>query len=224
VSESRAAFDELLATLRTVGDRFAGADWGLSDPADVAEGLRVVTHLLAIGLETQFEDDAAHPMFRAIVTPWRKALADQEPGAQATQQLLPGHEPADHVQVAVIDGVDQGTEARLPVAVAQVAGIGDPRRRPHLVDQLGGHDGHQATGAAPSGAHSVHPPHPVRPPVPLPHRCHAHLPPSQPQAPIDATSGTGRAPTRKRKPGGLQSPVLRPPVPPLGRNRLTEAN
>ena len=76
MSDSRAAFDELLATLRTVGDRFAGPDWGLTDPVDVAEGLRVVTHLLAIGLETQFEDDAAHPVFRAIVTPWRKALGD----------------------------------------------------------------------------------------------------------------------------------------------------
>jgi Protein of unknown function (DUF1214) len=76
MSESRAAYDELLATLRTVGDRFAGADWGLTDPVDVAEGLRVVTHLLAIGLETQFEGDAAHSLFRAIVTPWRKALGD----------------------------------------------------------------------------------------------------------------------------------------------------
>jgi hypothetical protein len=76
MSESRAAYDELLTMLRTVGDRFAGADWGLTDPVDVAEGLRVVTHLLAIGLETQFEDDAAHPVFRAIVTPWRKALGD----------------------------------------------------------------------------------------------------------------------------------------------------
>jgi hypothetical protein len=35
-----------------------------------------VTHLLAAGLETQFEDDAAHPVFRPIVTPWRKALGD----------------------------------------------------------------------------------------------------------------------------------------------------
>ena len=76
MSESRAAYDELLATLRTVGGRFAGPDWGPTDPVDVAEGLRQVTHLLAIGLETQFEDDAAHPVFRAIVTPWRKALGD----------------------------------------------------------------------------------------------------------------------------------------------------
>jgi hypothetical protein len=76
MSESRAAFGELLATLDVVGDRFAGADWGLTDPVDVAEGLRVVMHLLATGLETQFEDDAAHPVFRAIVTPWRKSLGD----------------------------------------------------------------------------------------------------------------------------------------------------
>jgi hypothetical protein len=76
MSESRAAFDELLATLRTAGERFAGADWGLTDPLDVAEGLRVVMHLLAAGLETQFEEDAAHPAFRPIVTPWRKALGD----------------------------------------------------------------------------------------------------------------------------------------------------
>jgi hypothetical protein len=76
MSASRAAYDELLAMLRTVGDRFAGTDWGLTEPVDVAEGLRVVIHLLAIGLETQFEDDPAHPVFRAIVTPWRKALGD----------------------------------------------------------------------------------------------------------------------------------------------------
>ncbi len=76
MSESRAAFGELLASLRTVGDRFAGADWGLTDPGDVAEGLRVVMHLLGTGIETQFEDDAAHPVFRAIVTPWRKSLGD----------------------------------------------------------------------------------------------------------------------------------------------------
>ena len=80
MSESRAAFGELLATLRGVGDRFAGADWGLTDAVDVAEGLRAVMHLLATGLETQFEADAAHPVFRPIVTPWRKSLGDNADG------------------------------------------------------------------------------------------------------------------------------------------------
>ena len=76
LTQSQDAFAELLATLREVGDRFAGEEWGLTDPADVAEGLRVILHHLGTGIETQFEDDAAHPMFREIVTPWRKALGD----------------------------------------------------------------------------------------------------------------------------------------------------
>lgn len=76
MSESQAAFAELLANLREVGDRFAGGEWGLSDPVDVAEGLRVVVHHLGTAIETQFEDDAARPAFRPIVTPWRKALGD----------------------------------------------------------------------------------------------------------------------------------------------------
>lgn len=76
MTESQDAFDELLGTLAEVGDRFAGEEWGLTDPTDVAEGLRVIVHHLATAVETQFEQDAAHPTFREIVTPWRKALGD----------------------------------------------------------------------------------------------------------------------------------------------------
>ncbi|HEX6421511.1 MAG TPA: hypothetical protein VFZ77_23610 [Acidimicrobiales bacterium] len=76
MSDSQAAFADLLATLREVGERFAGDEWGLTDPGDVAEALRVVVHHLGTGIETQFEDDAARPAFRPIVTPWRKALGD----------------------------------------------------------------------------------------------------------------------------------------------------
>ena len=76
MTDSQDAFVELLATLREVGDRYAGDEWGLTDPTDVAEGLRVIVHHLGTGIETQFEDDAAHPTFREIVTPWRKALGD----------------------------------------------------------------------------------------------------------------------------------------------------
>lgn len=75
-SESQDAYDHLLATLREVGERFAGDEWGLAEPADVAGALRVVVHHLGTGIETQFEDDPGHPAFRAIVTPWRKALGD----------------------------------------------------------------------------------------------------------------------------------------------------
>ncbi len=76
MTESTGAFGDLLATLTEIGDRYAGAEWGLTDPGDVAEGLRVVLHHLATGIETQAENDPARPSFRAIVTPWRKALGD----------------------------------------------------------------------------------------------------------------------------------------------------
>ncbi|MBN2623909.1 MAG: DUF1214 domain-containing protein [Acidimicrobiales bacterium] len=76
MTQSQDAFADLLATLREVGDRYAGDEWGLTDPGDVAEGLRAIVHHLGTAIETQFEDDPAHPVFRAIVTPWRKALGD----------------------------------------------------------------------------------------------------------------------------------------------------
>src|SRR4029453_18190913 len=72
--ESRAAFADLLPTLTGVGERYAGGEWGLTEPGDVAEGLRVVLHHLATGIETQFEQDAAPPPFRAMGPPGRKAL------------------------------------------------------------------------------------------------------------------------------------------------------
>ena len=76
MGSSRQAFDELLATLAEVGERFAGPEWGIGSPDDEAEALRVVLAQVATGLETQFEDDPAHPVFREIVTPWRKAMGD----------------------------------------------------------------------------------------------------------------------------------------------------
>src|SRR6476620_784852 len=76
MTESRDAYAELLATLEEIGQRFAGEEWGITDPNDVAETLRLAMHLLCSGIETQFDDDAARPVFRQIVTPWRKCLGD----------------------------------------------------------------------------------------------------------------------------------------------------
>jgi hypothetical protein len=75
-SESRRAFDALLATLTEAADRYAGAEWGLVAPDDVAGGLRVLTHLLEGGLVGHFEDDPSQPVFRRIVTSTRKAMGD----------------------------------------------------------------------------------------------------------------------------------------------------
>ena len=76
VTESRAAFDALLATLAEAADRYAGAEWGIAGPDDVAGALRVLTHLLEGGLVGHFEDDPAQPVFRRIVTSTRKAMGD----------------------------------------------------------------------------------------------------------------------------------------------------
>ncbi len=76
MSESAAAYTHLLDTLAEVGRRFAGEEWMISDPTDVAEGLALTLQHLATGLETQFDEDPAHPTFRPIVTAWRKALGD----------------------------------------------------------------------------------------------------------------------------------------------------
>ena len=70
------AFYELLDTMREVGDRFAGEEWGLTAPDDVAGALRVVSNLLEGGLVGHFEDDPAAPVFRQIVTSTRKSLGD----------------------------------------------------------------------------------------------------------------------------------------------------
>lgn len=76
VAESRAAFDALLATLAEAAERYAGPEWGLAAPDDVAGALRVLTHLLEGGLVGHFEDDPAQPVFRQIVTSTRKAMGD----------------------------------------------------------------------------------------------------------------------------------------------------
>jgi hypothetical protein len=115
-TESRAAWDALLATLAEVGDRFAGEEWGLTDPTDVAEGLRVVLHHLATGVETQLEQDAAHPTLRPIVTPWRKALGDNADAMyhdaridpRGTYRLRGRTAGAAYVSITVEAGAEEG--------------------------------------------------------------------------------------------------------------------
>ena len=41
-------------------------------------------------------------------------LAQEEPGAQPAEQLLAGHQPPDDVEVAAVDGVDEGRAAAPP--------------------------------------------------------------------------------------------------------------
>ncbi|MGN6475115.1 MAG: hypothetical protein ACTHK4_15890 [Mycobacteriales bacterium] len=89
-AESRIAFGELLDTMREVADRYAGDEYMVSTPDDVAGALRSVLHGLGTGLETQLEDDPAHPVFREIVTPWRKMLGDNPDARYHDAVIAPG--------------------------------------------------------------------------------------------------------------------------------------
>ena len=105
----------------------------------------------------------------------RRSLAEEEAGAQPAHELLAGHEPADHVEVAAVDGGGEGPQPPLPVAVAEVARVGDAGRGPGGVDHGAGLERHQGRERRPPPAPMAFiAPHPVRPPVPVPHRCHAH--------------------------------------------------
>lgn len=76
VNESRRAFRDLLGLLEEIDARYLGPKWGLGTSDDVATGFRSVMHLLQGGLFTFFEEDAAHPRFRPIVSPTRKFTGD----------------------------------------------------------------------------------------------------------------------------------------------------
>lgn len=75
-TEARKALHELLDLLREVDERFLSPEWGIQSPADVAEGMRAVLHVLQGGLQGWLETDPEHPGFRRIVAPWRKFTGD----------------------------------------------------------------------------------------------------------------------------------------------------
>lgn len=74
--KSRRALHSLLRLIEEVDARWLGAEWGIADPASVAEGTHALMHLLQGGLFTYYEDDPAHPRFRRIVSPTRKFTGD----------------------------------------------------------------------------------------------------------------------------------------------------
>jgi hypothetical protein len=75
-TETRQAWSEMLQMLADAGTRFAGPDFGLESPGDVAEAHRALLHLLEVGLLTTLEEDANHPVFRPLVLSSLKAMGD----------------------------------------------------------------------------------------------------------------------------------------------------
>lgn len=74
--KSREALHSLLRLIEEIDARWLGPEWGIGDTASVAEGTHALLHLLQGGLYTFYEDDAAHPRFRRIVSPTRKFTGD----------------------------------------------------------------------------------------------------------------------------------------------------
>src|SRR4051812_36933551 len=75
-SESKQAFLELLDTLRSIADRYAGDEWMISGAEDVGGALRALGHLIEGGFVGHFEGSPEAPVWRAIVTSTRKSLGD----------------------------------------------------------------------------------------------------------------------------------------------------
>ncbi len=56
-TESAKAFGEFMALLREIEQRYLSIEWNISRPQDVADGYRVIMHLLAAGLDLVAESD-----------------------------------------------------------------------------------------------------------------------------------------------------------------------
>ncbi|MEM9256714.1 MAG: DUF1214 domain-containing protein [Pseudomonadota bacterium] len=75
-TKSRTALRELIDTLTEIDERWAGPEWNLHSPEDVAGAHRALMHTLETALVGYFECDPAKPDFRRISTPTRKMLGD----------------------------------------------------------------------------------------------------------------------------------------------------
>jgi hypothetical protein len=75
-SESKQAFLDLLDTLRSVADRYAGEEWAIAGPDDAAGALRSLGHLIEGGFTGHFEGTPEAPVWRPIVTSTRKSMGD----------------------------------------------------------------------------------------------------------------------------------------------------
>ena len=159
---SRDAFRDLLATLQEIADRFASEEWMVFSPDDVAETLRAILHYVATGIETQFEEDAAAPTFRSIVTPWRKALGDNADAMYHDAKIDPAGTyrvagstgGAVYVSFTVEAGAEDGAFPSGTVGVLNDTGF-DVDRHGRFAFTLGGPAQEGNWLALPSGASRV---------------------------------------------------------------------
>lgn len=90
-TQSRAALHELIALLQEVDARWSGPEWNLHSEEDIVGSHRALMHIMEAGLVGYFEQDAAAPDFRRIVTPSRKLTGDNSDAIYFDAPLSPQH-------------------------------------------------------------------------------------------------------------------------------------
>lgn len=75
-SKARAAMLALLDAVRDTQAKLLSPERGYTDPEEIAEGERVLAHILQTGLAFWLEADPERPTFQLYVTPTRKMLGD----------------------------------------------------------------------------------------------------------------------------------------------------
>ena len=92
MSQTRAKWNELLDLLREAGERTVGEEWGVTDPDDVGEGFRNLSHLLQSALYSHQELDPHRPVFHRIVSPTRSFTGDNPDALYFEAPVSPDHE------------------------------------------------------------------------------------------------------------------------------------
>ena len=88
-TESRKAWNELLALLAEADARYLGKDWDIERAGDIADGHRFLMHVLHSGMEQWLEADPARPRAVRFVTPTLKLLGDNPDAIYYTAPLDP---------------------------------------------------------------------------------------------------------------------------------------
>jgi hypothetical protein len=73
---SRIAFQQMLQTLGQIDSEYLSPAWGVTSDVDIAEGYRMMMHLLDVGTRLYFEGDPNRPEFQPMVSPTIKIQGD----------------------------------------------------------------------------------------------------------------------------------------------------
>ncbi len=95
-TQSRQALRELIDLLTEVDQRWSSEEWNLHSPEDIVGSHRALMHILEAALVGYFEQDAARPDFRRIVTPSRKLTGDNSDAIYFDAPVSAAHEYVIH--------------------------------------------------------------------------------------------------------------------------------